>query len=69
MGRCTEWAFTDNYCTLEDTTQLTSFRKDGGVDIIAEKGESGKKEKVIIQCKRYNKKVGVNPIRELLWAC
>ncbi len=62
-----EWLIQELYKKMGYETKLTSFRKDGGIDVIAEKCELGKQEKIIIQCKRYEKKVGVNPVRELLW--
>lgn len=46
-------------------TTLTKHSHDGGVDIIAEKLRSGDKEKLIIQCKRYTKKITVKEVREL----
>jgi restriction system protein len=47
-------------------TKLTKSSYDGGVDIIAEKKKTGKKEILYIQCKRYTNNVGVRPVRELL---
>jgi restriction system protein len=62
-----EWLIDELYEKMGYETQLTPHRKDGGIDVIAERYELGKKEKVLIQCKRYNKKVGVETIRQLLW--
>jgi restriction system protein len=47
-------------------TKLTKSSYDGGVDIIAEKKKTGKKEILFIQCKRYSNNVGIRPVRELL---
>lgn len=47
-------------------TELTREKADGGKDIIAEKSDAGKKEKTLIECKRYKKPVGVKIVRELL---
>lgn len=47
-------------------TELTPEKGDGGRDIIAEKKEAGKREKILIECKRYRKPVGVKIARELL---
>jgi len=46
--------------------KLTKSSYDGGIDIIAEKVKTGKKEKLLIQCKRHKKKVGIDEIRKLL---
>lgn len=46
---------------------VTKSSYDGGIDISAEKNELGKKEKIIIQCKRYTKQtIGVENVRNLL---
>lgn len=47
-------------------TELTPEKGDGGRDIVAEKIDTGKKEKALVECKRYRKPVGVKLIRELL---
>ena len=47
-------------------TVLTPEKSDGGRDIVAEKKDAGKKEKTLIECKRYKKPVGVKIVRELL---
>ena len=47
-------------------TELTPEKADGGRDIVAEKNDAGKKEKTLIECKRYRKPVGVKIVRELL---
>ncbi|MBN2140972.1 MAG: restriction endonuclease [Desulfovibrionaceae bacterium] len=39
----------------------TSTTGDGGVDLVLKKGD----EKAVVQCKRYNKNVGVGAVREL----
>ncbi len=47
-------------------TVLTREKADGGRDIVAEKNDAGKKEKILIECKRYKKPVGVKIVREIL---
>ena len=47
-------------------TELTREKADGGKDIVAEKRDAGKKERTLIECKRYRKPVGVKIVRELL---
>jgi len=47
-------------------TELTPEKGDGGRDIIAEKNDTGRKEKTLIECKRYKKPVGVKLVRELM---
>ena len=44
---------------------LTQQTRDGGIDIIANKTTVTEKEKIIIQCKRYKKKITVKEVREL----
>jgi restriction system protein len=46
---------------------LTKASYDNGIDVNATKNELGKKEKLVIQCKRYTKQtIGVADIRNLL---
>lgn len=47
-------------------TELTKMTHDGGRDIIAEQVQSGEKERLLIQCKRTGKNVGVGQVRCLL---
>ncbi len=46
-------------------TKMTKRSHDGGRDVIAIKNESGKKEKNLIQCKRWQDVVGVEDARTL----
>jgi restriction system protein len=48
------------------TAELTKRSYDGGVDIFLTNTEIAKKEKIIVQCKRYKSNIGVKEIRELL---
>jgi restriction system protein len=54
------------YYKLGYVTQMTKPSHDGGRDIIAMKDEPGKKEKNLIQCKRWQNAVGVEDVRALL---
>jgi restriction system protein len=47
-------------------TELTKMTHDGGKDVIAERVQSGEKERLLIQCRRTRKNVGVGEIRSLL---
>jgi restriction system protein len=47
-------------------TELTKPTHDGGRDVIAERLQSGEKERSLIQCKRTGKNVGVGQVRSLL---
>lgn len=47
-------------------TELTKMTHDGGRDVIAERIESGEKERLLIQCRRTKKNVSVGEIRSLL---
>lgn len=49
-------------------TDITKKSGDGGVDVKAEKGSVGEKEKILIQCKKYRDKVGESYIRDLYGA-
>lgn len=46
-------------------TILTSAIKDGGKDVVATREEAGSKLKILIECKKYNNKIGVSKVREL----
>lgn len=49
------------------TVSVTKSSYDEGIDVNAEKNELGKKEKIVIQCKRYtNQTIGIGDIRNLL---
>ncbi|WP_371176326.1 restriction endonuclease [Bacillus atrophaeus] len=54
------------YKTLGYKVQLTSPTNDGGKDVIAENETIGRKERLLVECKRYKKKVGVDKARALL---
>ena len=54
------------YTMIGFSTKLTKRSHDGGIDIFASRNEPTQKETLIIQCKRYNKKIGVKDIRDLL---
>lgn len=45
---------------------VTQSSRDGGVDVEAKKINSGEKSVVLIQCKRYEKTVRVQAVRELM---
>jgi restriction system protein len=47
-------------------TELTKMTHDGGRDVIAERVQSGEKERLLIQCRRTKNNVGVGEIRSLL---
>lgn len=53
---------------LNYSVELTKQTRDGGVDIIAiKKDENFGSHKYLLQAKRYNNKVQVQPVRELLF--
>ena len=54
------------YAEMDYQTELTAPQKDGGRDVIAYKDEKGKQEQLRIECKQYNKPVGVGLVRALL---
>ncbi|OUL17652.1 hypothetical protein BV372_34810 [Nostoc sp. T09] len=54
------------YSAMGYETQLTPSQKDGGRDILATKMEPGKLEHLRVECKLYNKPVGVEITRALL---
>jgi restriction system protein len=54
------------YIAMGYETAMTQMSHDGGRDIIATKREPGKKEKILIQCKRWQNVVGVEDVRALL---
>ncbi len=47
-------------------TEHVGKSHDGGIDIIAERFYESKREKIIIQCKRYKNNVGVKTAREII---
>lgn len=54
------------YKRMNYETELTPAQKDGGRDVIAIKKDVARLEHLRIECKRYNKPVGVRILRELL---
>lgn len=54
------------YHAIGYQTQLTPISKDGGRDIIAERKTPTKRERILIECKRYEDSVSVRLIRALL---
>jgi restriction system protein len=54
------------YDKMEYKTKLTKQTRDGGKDIIAVKNKPSRKEKLLIECKNYNSKIGVDKLRNLL---
>jgi len=54
------------YENLGYDAKLTKDSYDDGIDIVAHSDKPGKKEKIFIQCKRYNKDIGVEFLRNLL---
>lgn len=48
------------------TTTLTQSTYDKGRDVIAEKKHAGEREKLLIQCRRTERNVGVKEVRNLL---
>ncbi|MDZ4185327.1 MAG: restriction endonuclease [Desulfuromonadales bacterium] len=54
------------YDALEYETELTPPRSDGGRDVIARQTAPGRKESILIECKKYAKSVGVEYARRLL---
>jgi restriction system protein len=61
-----EYIVAELYEEMGYETKLTNSSYDGGIDVIAEKKKTGKKEKLLIQCKRYRNKIGVDEARKLL---
>jgi restriction system protein len=45
---------------------VTQASRDGGVDVVATSAERGKTQRLLIQCKRYESKVSVSAVRELM---
>ncbi len=60
-----EWLISELFKAMKYETLLTKKSHDKGIDIIASKNSLGHKEKVLIQCKRYSKKITVREVREL----
>jgi restriction system protein len=54
------------YEKLGYTVRVTQRSNDGGVDIEARSNDAGGKALVLIQCKRYEDVVRVQPVRELM---
>jgi restriction system protein len=55
----------DLYHRLGYETELTPSRYDGGRDVIATRGDRGRKERILIDCKNWRTAVGVKQVREL----
>ena len=54
------------YSAMNFDTQLTAPSGDGGRDIIAASTETGQRARLLVECKRYQGRVGVGIVRELL---
>lgn len=54
------------YKKMGYTTELTQRTHDRGRDVIAERKHAGEKERVLIQCRRAERNVGVKEVRALL---
>jgi len=61
-----EWLVEELYKELGYSTELTKKSNDQGIDINAYRNEAGKKEKIIIQCKRMTKTISSPYVRDLL---
>lgn len=54
---------------FEYEVEVLKGSKDGGIDVIAlKKNSSFGTERYLIQAKKWSNKVGVDPVRQLLWA-
>ena len=60
-----EWLVEELFKKMGYLTELTKVSYDGGIDLVAQKASVGKKEKLLIQCKRYENNIGVKYVREL----
>lgn len=54
------------YDALDYDTMLTPPRSDGGRDIVAQQSATGRKERLLVECKKHVKPVGVDYARRLL---
>jgi Restriction endonuclease len=54
------------YKKMEYTTELTQRTHDKGRDVIAERKHAGEKERVLIECRRAERNIGVKEVRALL---
>lgn len=54
------------YAAMGYSTRLTRAGADGGYDIEATRSGPGKQERILVDCKRHNKPVGVTPVRGML---
>jgi restriction system protein len=54
------------YMEMGYSVQLTPYSKDDGADIICNRDDPGRRELIIIQCKRYRDNVGLKHLKELL---
>lgn len=53
------------YSHMGYETELTPAQKDGGRDVIAWKADTGERERLLIECKRYSDVIGVEIVRNL----
>lgn len=63
-----EYLISALYRKMNYETNVTKKARDGGVDILAKKESIGEKEKLLIQCKRWESKVGEPDVMKLLGA-
>jgi restriction system protein len=54
------------YMEMGYSVQLTPYSKDDGADIVCNRDDPGRREVIIIQCKRYRNNVGLKHLKELL---
>lgn len=54
------------YMEMGYSVQLTPYSKDDGADIVCSRDDPGRRELVIVQCKRYRSNVGLKHLKELL---
>lgn len=54
------------YSSMGFDVSRTQQSRDGGVDITCSKGRPGEQERILVQCKRHSKNIGVEPVRDLL---
>ncbi len=61
-----EYLISELYNRMGYETKVTKSSYDGGADVHAEKKKVGKRELLLIQCKRYKGNIGVVDVRNLL---
>ena len=54
------------YAKMGFQTKLTPSSKDGGRDIEAQRTETGERQSLLIECKRYDNRIGVGLVRMVL---